>query len=143
MPVDQSPMLYTVDLELVTSNMNRPILPKSQIITPAQTEAAAAKLAPRLFTQATGTNVEGAFPMQEFDWRRAVDLHIGLLLTSPGTNPPIPTAKKSFLRTGKTFLDYRGVAVKTLRRWRKECPARCLYHLRSRGADSPGRAAES
>ena len=136
-------MLYTGDAQLVTSNMNRPILPKSQIITPTQAEAAAAKLAPRLFTQATGTDAEGAFPMQEFDWRRAVDLHIGLLLTSPSTNPPILTAKKSFLRTGKTFLDYRGVAVKTLRRWRKECPARCRYHLRSRGADSPGRAAES
>ena len=78
MPVDQLPMLYTVDAQLVTSNMNRTILPKSQIITPTQTEAAAAKLAPRLFTQATGTNVEGAFPMQEFDWRRAVDLQIGL-----------------------------------------------------------------
>ena len=75
-------MLYTTDAQLITPKMNRPILPESQIITPVQTEAAAAKLAPRPSIQATGTDVEGAFPMQEFDWRRAVDLHIGLLLTS-------------------------------------------------------------
>ena len=97
-------MLYIIDAQLVTSKMNRPILPKSQIITPAQTESATAKLAPRLFTQATGTDAEGAFPMQEFDWRRAVGLQIGLFLTSPGTNSPILTAKKPFLRTGKAFL---------------------------------------
>ena len=74
-------MLYNADAQLVTPKMNRPILPESQIITPAQTEAAAAKLAPRLFTQATGTDVEGAFPTQEFHWQRAVDSQIGLFLT--------------------------------------------------------------
>ena len=71
-------MLYATDAQLVTPKTKHPIVSQSQISTPAQTEAAAAKLAPRLFTQATGTNVEGAFPMQEFHWRRAVDLQIGL-----------------------------------------------------------------
>ena len=143
MPVDQLPMLYTGDAQLVISKMNRPILPKSQIITPTQAEAAAAKLAPRLFTQATGTDAEGAFPTQEFHWRRAVGLQIGLFFNIAKHKLTYPYRKKSFPANRKGFLDYRGVAVKTLRRWRKECPARCQYHLRSQGASSPGRAAES
>jgi len=41
---------------------------------PAQAEAAAARLAPRLFAQAAETDVVGAFPTLEFDWLRAAGL---------------------------------------------------------------------
>ena len=41
---------------------------------PAQAEAAAARLAPRLFAQAAETDAVGAFPTQEFCWLRAAGL---------------------------------------------------------------------
>ena len=41
---------------------------------PAQAEAAAALLAPRLFAQAAETDVVGAFPTHEFNWLRAAGL---------------------------------------------------------------------
>ncbi|MBH8560132.1 acyl-CoA dehydrogenase family protein [Hymenobacter negativus] len=46
-------------------------------MTPAQAEAAAAQLAPRLFAQAAATDVEGGFPTREFNW-----LHTAGLLTA-------------------------------------------------------------
>ena len=50
--------------------------PRSAVTTPAQAEAAAAQVAPRLFAQAAETDVPGGFPTQEFDW-----LHTAGLLT--------------------------------------------------------------
>ena len=44
------------------------------LATPAQAEAAAARLAPRLLAQAAETDVEGAFPTQEFGWLRTAGL---------------------------------------------------------------------
>ena len=47
---------------------------RPDLATPAQAEAAAARLAPRLFAQAAETDVEGAFPTQEFGWLRTAGL---------------------------------------------------------------------
>ena len=44
------------------------------IANPAQAEAVALQLAPRLFAQASETDVVGAFPVQEFAWLRAAGL---------------------------------------------------------------------
>ena len=48
--------------------------PLRLLSSPAQAEAAAARLAPRLFAQAAETDVVGAFPSLEFDWLRAAGL---------------------------------------------------------------------
>ena len=52
--------------------------------TPGQAEAAAARLAPRLFAQAAGTDVEGGFPTQEFEWLGAAGLLTAALPASLG-----------------------------------------------------------
>jgi alkylation response protein AidB-like acyl-CoA dehydrogenase len=44
------------------------------VATPAQAEAAAIRLAPRLFAQAGETDVVGSFPTKEFEWLHAVGL---------------------------------------------------------------------
>ncbi|MFC7670388.1 acyl-CoA dehydrogenase family protein [Hymenobacter humi] len=44
------------------------------LASPAQAEAAAAQLVPRLAAQAAETDVVGAFPTQEFNWLRAAGL---------------------------------------------------------------------
>ena len=96
-------MLYTTDAQLVTPKVNRPALPESQIITQAQTEAAAAKLAPRPSIQATNTDVEGAFPAQEFHWQRAVGLQIGLFFNIARHKLTYPYRKKAFPANRKGF----------------------------------------
>ena len=48
--------------------------PLRLLSSPAQAEAAAARLAPRLFAQAAETDVVGAFPTLEFDWLRVAGL---------------------------------------------------------------------
>ncbi|MDB5269066.1 MAG: acyl-CoA dehydrogenase [Hymenobacter sp.] len=68
-------------------------------VTPAQAEAAAAQLAPRLFAQAAATDVEGGFPTQEFGWLQAA----GLLTTAlpvalGGAGLHTPTATLPLLR---------------------------------------------
>jgi alkylation response protein AidB-like acyl-CoA dehydrogenase len=50
----------------------------------AQAEAAAARLAPRLFIQAPATDVVGAFPTPEFGWLRAAGLLTVALPTELG-----------------------------------------------------------
>ena len=74
MSVDLLPALLSDEAAPVAPSTNRSILPESQISTPAQTEAAAATIAPRLFAQAGASDVEGAFPTQEFGWLRAAGL---------------------------------------------------------------------
>ena len=67
--------------------------------TPAAAEAAAARLAVRLFAQAAETDVEGGFPSQEFEW-----LHAAGLLAAPlaaaqgGAGLPAPAATLPLLR---------------------------------------------
>ena len=46
---------------------------------PAQAEATAARLASRLFAQATETDVANGFPSQEFGWLRAAGLLVATL----------------------------------------------------------------
>ena len=52
---------------------------RPELASPAQAEAAAARLAPRLFAQAAETDVVGAFPTQEFGWLRAAGLLTAVL----------------------------------------------------------------
>ncbi|OGX83108.1 acyl-CoA dehydrogenase [Hymenobacter lapidarius] len=66
---------------------------------PAQAEAAAAKLAPRLFAQAGETDVVGAFPTREFDWLRAAGLlTAGLPARLGGAELHTPAATHSLLK---------------------------------------------
>ena len=61
---------------------------------PAQAEAAAALIAPRLFAQAAETDVVGAFPVQEFGWLRAAGLLTAALpaeLGGAGLHAPAAT----------------------------------------------------
>ena len=61
---------------------------------PAQAEAAAAQLAPRLFAQAAATDVEGGFPTQEFEWLHAAGLLTAALpvaLGGAGLHKPATT----------------------------------------------------
>ena len=51
---------------------------------PAQAEAAAARIAPRLFAQAAATDVVGAFPVEEFGWLRAAGLLTAVLPAALG-----------------------------------------------------------
>jgi len=51
-----------------------PVALPRPLLSPAQAEAAAARLAPRLFAQAAETDEVGAFPVQEFAWLRAAGL---------------------------------------------------------------------
>lgn len=62
--------------------------------TPAQAEAAAAAVVPRLFAQAAETDVEGGFPTQEFAWLRTAGLLTAALpaaLGGAGLNAPAAT----------------------------------------------------
>ena len=60
------------------------IAAEALLVSPALAEAAAARLAPRLFAQAAETDVEGAFPIQEFGWLRAAGLLMAALPTALG-----------------------------------------------------------
>jgi len=51
---------------------------------PAQAEAAAAQVAPRLFAQAAETDVPGGFPTQEFGWLQTVGLLTATLAPTLG-----------------------------------------------------------
>ncbi|MBF9237061.1 acyl-CoA dehydrogenase family protein [Hymenobacter sp. BT683] len=74
--------------------------PPRPLASPAQAEAAAAKLAPRLFAQAGETDVVGAFPTQEFDWLRAAGLlTAGLPAKLGGAELHTPAATHSLLKT--------------------------------------------
>ena len=57
---------------------------EAPLASPALAEAAAARLAPRLFAQAAETDVEGAFPIQEFGWLRTAGLLTAALPTALG-----------------------------------------------------------
>ena len=68
--------------------------PEATQANPAQAEAAAARLAPRLFAQAAETDVVGAFPAQEFGWLRAAGLLTAALpaaLGGAGLHTPATT----------------------------------------------------
>ncbi|WP_094122919.1 acyl-CoA dehydrogenase family protein [Hymenobacter glacialis] len=94
LPVNAEPQT-TVELaeSVITPDFPRPLA------SPAQAEAAAARLAPRLFAQAGETDVVGAFPTQEFDWLRAAGLLTAGLPTSlGGAELHKPTATHSLLK---------------------------------------------
>ena len=66
---------------------------------PAQAEAAAAQVAPRLFAQAAETDAVGAFPTLEFDWLRAAGLLAANLPAAlGGADLHQPAATLSLLR---------------------------------------------
>lgn len=70
------------------------------LASPAQAEAAANELAPRLFAQAGETDVVGAFPTQEFEWLRAAGLLMaGLPAALGGAALHAPAATHSLLKT--------------------------------------------
>ncbi|MBD2721443.1 acyl-CoA dehydrogenase family protein [Hymenobacter armeniacus] len=76
-----------------TASGAEPAEPRS-LATPAQAEAAAAALAPRLFAQAAATDEVGAFPTQEFGWLRAAGLLTAALppaLGGAGLHEPAAT----------------------------------------------------
>lgn len=63
-------------------------------MTPAQAQAAAAQLVPRLFGQAAATDVEGGFPTREFGWLHAAGLLTAALpaaLGGAGLHTPAAT----------------------------------------------------
>ncbi len=69
------------------------------LASPAQAEAAAARLAPRLFAQAGATDVVGAFPTQEFEWLRAAGLLTAMLPANlGGAGLHTPAATHSLLK---------------------------------------------
>lgn len=73
--------------------------PDEALTTPAQAEAAAARLAPRLFAQAAATDVVGGFPTQEFGWLRAAGLlTAGLPAALGGAGLDAPAATPALLR---------------------------------------------
>jgi alkylation response protein AidB-like acyl-CoA dehydrogenase len=81
---------------LITTDIQNP----TAIATPAEAEAAAARLALRLFAQAAETDVEGGFPQQEFDWLQAAGLlTVALPATLGGAGLDAPTATLPLLRT--------------------------------------------
>ena len=75
------------------------ILPPAAAASLLQAEAAAARLAPRLFEQAADTDVVGAFPTQEFEWLRAEGLLAAALpIARGGAGLNAPTATRPLLR---------------------------------------------
>ena len=76
------------------AKLSHPAASAALIATPAQAEAAAARLAPRLFAQAAATDVEGTFPTQEFSWLAEAGLLTAALpatLGGAGLNTPAAT----------------------------------------------------
>jgi alkylation response protein AidB-like acyl-CoA dehydrogenase len=73
--------------------------PSLLLANPAQAEAAAVKLASRLFAQAAKTDEVGAFPTQEFEWLRTAGMLTAVLPTVlGGAGLNAPTATLPFLR---------------------------------------------
>lgn len=71
----------------ITEARVAPTAPASRaaaLSSPAQAEAAAARLVPRLFAQAAETDVADGFPSQEFGWPRAAGLLVATLPTQLG-----------------------------------------------------------
>ena len=74
MLVDNTTIFPAAEAPLAAPQPPHPAAAAPRLATPAQAEAAAAKLAPRLFAQAAATDVTGGFPTQEFEWLRAAGL---------------------------------------------------------------------
>ena len=84
MLVDNTTIFPAAEAPLAAPQPPRPAAPAPRLATPAQAEAAAAKLAPRLFAQAAATDVTGGFPTQEFEWLRAAGLLMVVLPAALG-----------------------------------------------------------
>ena len=74
MLIDHTAIFSAAEAPLAAPQSDRLAAPEPRLATPAQAEAAAAKIAPRLFAQAAATDVTGGFPTQEFEWLRATGL---------------------------------------------------------------------
>ena len=94
LPVNAEPQGAVEPLDsAVSSALPRPLS------SPAQAEAAAATLVPRLFAQAAETDVIGAFPAKEFDWLRAAGLlTAGLPAKLGGAELHTPAATHALLK---------------------------------------------
>ncbi|GAC1590223.1 MAG: acyl-CoA dehydrogenase family protein [Hymenobacter sp.] len=72
------------DTYAVAAELDQADTAAATLMGPAQAEAAAARLAPRLFARATETDVVGAFPTQEFKWLRTAGLLVAALPVAGG-----------------------------------------------------------
>ena len=100
MSTDLLPLSIATAIGIVPAKTDDTMILSRALATPAQAEAAAAQVAPRLFAQAAETDVPGSFPTQEFDWLRAAGLlTVALPNRLGGAGLEVSTATLPLLRT--------------------------------------------